>query len=135
MSRKNGHRKLATATAEREGTTCAFETTPDEDRRLDELLNGHHPQLAALNADGSFPDPLVAVINLPIDTIEQRNARTGYSKRFHKVELRLGDLAPTFQRLYYALHDRNVRLASGRHIDNHSDVLRYLLEQYAAATQ
>lgn len=60
-----------------------------------------------------------------------------YHKRFFKVELVLArdkQLAASFQQLFYSLNQRDIRLTSGRHIDSGADALRWLLEQYHAAT-
>ncbi len=59
----------------------------------------------------------------------------GYVKRFPNVDCRLSEsaYADAFQKLFYSLHQSNAQLASGKHIDNGADVIRYILEQYTLA--
>jgi hypothetical protein len=75
------------------------------------------------------------IVELPAPSPPRPDDKS-YRRRFHKVELRLTDrtLQIAFTKLYFALHDSDTRLANGLHIDKASDVLRYLLEQYDAAT-
>ena len=70
------------------------------------------------------------VIELPLGMIPTE----GYARRFHKVELGFDrEQAAIFQRLYYGLNSRSTRLASGKHVESAADVVRYMLEQAAAA--
>lgn len=60
---------------------------------------------------------------------------SGHARRFVSLSVNLDrEQAATFQRLYYGLHNRSTRLASGRHVENAADVVRWLLEQAATAT-
>jgi hypothetical protein len=149
MSRKNGHRKLATATIDPPADIdllnygaarmdSADPAAPDSDLRAPAPPRATDSNLRIGLADTLQPDSpaISAMIELPIGEPIPPNNEGGYKRRFHKVELRLSDdLAPAFRRLYYALHDRDTRLASGRHIDSASDVIRYILEQYDRASQ
>jgi len=76
------------------------------------------------------PAGLSVVIELPLGMIPTE----GYARRFHKVELGFDrEQAAIFQRLYYGLNSRSTRLASGKHVESAADVVRYMLEQAAAA--
>jgi hypothetical protein len=91
-----------------------------------------HPLTQGVNSEArdAVPAGPSVVIELPLAEPPTK----GYARRFTKVELSFDhDQASIFQRLYYGLNSKSTRLATGKHVESAADVVRYLLEQAAAA--
>lgn len=72
--------------------------------------------------------PTGATIFIPLAELPQ----DGYVRRFNNVDCRLTEQGhiDAFQKLFYCLNQNDTRLRCGKHIDNSSDVIKYLLENF-----
>lgn len=85
---------------------------------------------AANATDGEQPEP-VAITDLKIE-IPLAKSAMGYASKH--VEVRFDqDQRDTLRRIHDALIERNAKLRSGRRVNSNADVVRWMVDQVAAA--
>lgn len=93
---------------------------------VDELLSEAAPETVEKPAAETEAPPLLRAIEVPL--AESRPELN----RFRHVDARLDAIqGDALTRIYRALDRTDARLASGRHVDNAADAVRWLLEQVA----